>query len=120
MDSPTLVNILVIVVAIVATFGVFGLVLWFLLKQNYKQVASILAAVNQNIPLQNAIETVGQSTPKEVVNALLGVLNMLVPIAGNTNPDLVTAINELKELLIAVTDGLTNTGDKPPEGGAVG
>lgn len=97
------------IISIVVGLLVLGGLIWLLLRQNYKQMADLLSAANTNEPLLNAIETIGKSTPPEVVNALIGVLNMVVSVSGNANPDIAAAVKQLETLIKTVTDGQPNT-----------
>lgn len=96
-----------IIIAVIASTGLVGVILLALQKQNFKMAAELLEKANNNPALKDAIEAAGKNVDPNVVNLIIGLLNQGEPLAGS-NAEIVRMIEELKKLIVAVTDGLPN------------
>lgn len=97
-----------IIIAVLASLGLVGVLLLALQKQNFKLAGELLGSANNNPALKDAIEQAGRNVSPEVVNLLIGLISAGAPLVSS-DPDLIRAIEELKKLIVAVTDGLPNS-----------
>ncbi len=103
-----------LIISILASLGLVGVLLLALQRQNFALAAQLLEQANNNPALKDAIEAAGKNVSPEVVSLITGLISTGEPLVGG-NADVIKALEELKKLIIAVTDGLPNLTTPPSQ-----